>query len=124
MAKSLLSSFANDFNRTISVYPRVETKNGIWEMVMTRPTASATGIKCLLLLGSTRWDYLYWKYINTQIEYIKTTHKIRMDNWPVIQEWDKIKDDNNVWYDIRFVSKAPWFGGIDDHLLVLCDIVR
>lgn len=124
MWKSLLSSFENDFNRIISVYPRVNAKNTMGEIETSWPTASATWIKCLLLLGSTRGDYLYWKYIQNQIEYIKTTHKIRLDNGPTIKEWDQIKDNKDVIYEVRFVSPAPWFGGIDDHLLVLCDIVK
>lgn len=124
MVKSLLSSFANDFNKTISVYPKVTSKNNIWEVETTWPTPTSTGIKCLLLLWYNKSDYAYWEYIENQFEYIKTTHKIRMDNWPIIKEWDKIKDNNNVWYNVRFVTNAPWFGGVDDHLLILVDIIR
>jgi hypothetical protein len=47
-----------------------------------------------------------------------------MDFWPTIKEWDKIKDNKNVWYDVKFVTDTPWFDGFDDHLLVFCDIVR
>lgn len=120
MAKSLLSSFANDFNRTIAIYPRVETKNEIWENDMTWPTASETGIKCLLLLRSEQYN----KWISEQVEYIKTTHKVRMDFGPEITEWDKIQDNEGVWYDVKFVTPTPGFDWNDDHLLVLCDIIR
>lgn len=119
MTKSLLSSFQNDFNRTIAVYPIVEAKNSIWEMETTWPTATSTGIKCLLLLKQQD----YKKYASNQVEYIETTHKVRLDFGPTINVWDKIKDNNNVWYDVRFVHKTPWFDGIDDHLLLLVDII-
>lgn len=120
MAKSLLSSFANDFNRVIAVYPRVEAKNSIGEVETSWPTANATGIKCLLLLKQEQYN----KWIKEQVEYIKTTHKIRLDFGPTIVEGDKIKDEFNVWYDVKFVTPTPWFDGVDDHLLVLCDIIR
>ena len=119
MTKSLLSSFANDFNRTIAVYPKVTSKNNIWEVETSWPTASATGIKCLLLLKTEN----YKQFVNQQVEYIETTHKVRLDFGPTIEVWDKIKDNNNVWYDVRFVHKTPWFDWIDDHLLLLVDII-
>ncbi len=120
MSKSLLSSFENDFNRTISVYPRVEAKDTIGAMTFTWPTASTTWISCLLLLKQENYN----KWVSQQVEYIKTTHKIRLDFGPTITEGDKIKDDFNVWYDVKFVTSTPWFDGFDDHLLVLCDIIR
>lgn len=120
MTKSLLSSFANDFNRTIAVYPKVVAKNNIWEVETTWPTASATGIKCLLLLKQEQYN----KWIKEQVEYIKTTHKIRLDFGPTITEGDKIQDNDGVWYDVKFVTPTPWFDWNDDHLLVLCDIIR
>lgn len=120
MSKSLLSSFANDFNRVISIRERVENKNSIWEMEMTRPMASVSNIKCLLLLRSEQYN----KWISEQIEYIKTSHKIRLDFGQTVIEWDKIQDNFSVWYDVKFVVSTPWFDGFDDHLLVLCDIIR
>lgn len=120
MWKSLLSSFANDFNRTIEVWPRVATKNSIGEEEMAWPVASITGISCLLLLKQEQYN----KWVREQVEYIKTTHKIRLDFGPTIVEGDKIKDNFDVWYDVKFVTPTPWFDGVDDHLLVLCDIIR
>lgn len=117
--KSLLSSFANDYNRTIAVYPKVTSKNAIGEVTTTWPTASTTGIKCLLLLRSEE----YRKFVSTQVEYIKTTHKVRLDFGPTVNVGDKIKDNNNVLYDVRFVTRTPGFGGNDDHLLLLVDII-
>lgn len=120
MVKSLLSSFENDFNRTISVYPRVETRDASGDVLMTWPTANATGISCLLLLKEERPN----QWVRDQVAYIKTTHKIRLDFGPTIVEGDKIKDEFNVWYDVIFVTPTPWFDGNDDHLLVLCDIIK
>lgn len=121
---SLLSSFKNDFNRTISVYPRVEQQDPTnWEMVMTWPTATATGVKCLLLLRGDQGSMKYNQYINNQVEYIKTTHKIRLDFGPTINAWDKITDNTGVTYVAKLVLSTPWFDGVDDHLLVLCDVM-
>lgn len=89
-------------------------------MEMTWPTASVSNIKCLLLLRAEQYN----KWIREQVEYIKTTHKIRMDFGPTIAEWDKIQDNNGVWYDVKLVMSTPWFDGNDDHLLVLCDIIK
>lgn len=114
--KSLLSSFANDFNRTIEVYPKVETKNKMWEVESSWPTASETWIKCLLLINSFNTN----KWIKTQINYIQTSHKIRMEFWPTISIWDRIKDWEKT-YEVKFVSTTPGFSGADDHLLVLVD---
>lgn len=41
------------------------------------------------------------------MEYIKTTHKIRMDFGPTIGEGDKIQDNNGVWYDVKLVMSTP-----------------
>lgn len=119
MAKSLLSSFTNDFNRTIAIYPVVENKNSIWEVEKTWPTASATGIKCLLLLRSEKYNV----FAENEVEYIKTSHKVRLDFWPTINVWDKIKDEFDVWYNVKFVTSTPWFDWNDDHLLLLVDII-
>lgn len=120
MAKSLLSSFQNDFNRTISIYKLVKTENEIWEEIESWPTESQSWIKCLLLLNKQRYD----AYISNEVEYIKTTHKIRMDFWPEIEEWDKIQDNNWVWYTVKFADNAPGFDWVDDHLLVLVDKIE
>lgn len=119
MAKSLLSSFKNDFNRTLEVYPLVESTNSIWEVEKTWPTASTTGIECLLLLRSEKYN----AFASNEVEYIKTTHKVRMDFWPIINVWDKIKDEFDVWYNVKFVHRTPWFDWVDDHLLLLVDII-
>jgi len=119
MWKSLLSSFKNDFNKTISVYAEVETQNDIWEVAKTWPTVTTTGIKCLLLLNNQRYD----AFVENKVEYIKTTHQVRLELWPTINIWDKIKDEDNLWYDVKFTNKAPWFGGVDDHLLLLVDVI-
>lgn len=87
---------------------------------MTWPSASATGIKCLLLLRQEQYN----KWVSQQVEYIKTTHKIRLDIGPTVTEGDKIKDNEGVWYDVKLVMTTPGFDGNDDHLLVLCDIIR
>lgn len=119
MVKSLLSSFKNDFNRTIAVYPEVRATNDIWEVTKTWPTTSDTWIKCLLLLRSQQYN----AFVSNAVEYIKTTHKVRLDFWPTINVWDKIKDEFDVEYDVKFVTSTPWFDGSDDHLLLLVDII-
>lgn len=116
---SLLSSFKNDFNRTIAVYPEVETKNDIWEIEKTWPTVGDANIECLLLLNNQKYD----QFVNNAVEYLKTTHKVRLELWPTINVWDKIKDEFDVWYNVKFTNNAPWFGGIDDHLLLLVDVI-
>jgi len=118
--KSLLSSFSSDFNRTLSVYPETVVVNNIGEREITWDTPSDTGIKCLLLLNKEKHD----QYVNSQAEYIKTSHKIRMEFGPTIVEGDKVKDENDIWYNVKFVTNATWFDGNDDHLLVLSDIIR
>ena len=126
MAKSLLSSFKNDFNRIISILQLQEWKNEIWEIEKDHIIINQTWIKCLLLLSSQD----YWLNINNQVNLIKTTHKIRMDFkndvWDdiLIKIWDQIQDDKNNLYKVVFITPTPWFGWFDDHLLVFCDIIK
>jgi len=120
MAKSLLSSFTDDFNAVIEVKQSTSGKNSIWEKTATFNTI-ATGIKCLLLRNSQKpYDMFAWN----MVEFVKTSHKARLEKGVVIKEWDVIEDANAVEYEVKFVELSPWFGGEPDHMLLFIDRIK
>ena len=129
MWKSLLSSFTEDFNATIELQRAVKTKDSIWQD-KEEFTFYATGIKCLLLRNKQVW---YWHFTQ-DVEYIKTSHKLRMEllfdwKWDVkiavdIQENDKVIDAVGREYEVKFVEQSPWFGGEPDHMLLFIDRIK
>lgn len=120
MWKSLLSSFTEDFNATIELQRFAETKDAIWQVQKTF-TSYATGIKCLLLRNKQKpYDNFAW----WDVEYIKTTHKLRMETLHDIQEGDKVIDAVSREYEVKFVEQSPWFWGEPDHMLLFIDRIK
>jgi len=117
---SLLYKFIDRLNRVISVYPRVLIKDEIGQMVETFPTASATNVKCLILLRSQKYN----QFAGNEVEYLKSTHKVRLEIGPTISVADRIKDENNIEYNVKFVHIVPSLNWSDDHLLLLVDIIE
>ena len=116
---SFLKEFKDCFNDEIDIYPLVQTTNDIWENIETRPSVSQTGIKCFIILNNKKYDI----YTENEVEFVKSTHKVRLEIWPTINLWDKIKDENGIFYNVKYIRKAPWFKGEDDHLVLLVDII-
>lgn len=113
---SLLSSFKDDFNRTITVYTNTEVKSATW-FVTDDYLILASDVKCLLLKNSNK----FLENIENKVELLQTSHKIRLDFWIDIQEWNKIVD--NLWesFIIKFVENCPGFWWSDDHLILYAD---
>ena len=113
---SLLSSFKDDFNRIISIYWNTEIKSPSW-FVNNEYLLKYSNISCLLLKNSNK----FLENIENKVDILQTTHKIRLDFWVDIVEWDKIVD--NLWetFIIKFVENCPWFGWSDDHLILYAD---
>jgi hypothetical protein len=113
---SLLSSFKNDFNRTIEVFWNTETKSDTG-FVTQSYWSIASWIKCLLLKNSNK----YLEKVDDKVSIIQTSHKIRLDFWIDIQEDNKIVD--NLWeiFIVKFVENCPWFWWSDDHLILYVD---
>lgn len=120
MWKSLLSSFTDDFNATITIKTKTPTKNAIWEDEWTY-SVLASGIKCLLLRNSQKpYDLYAW---NT-VEFIKTTHKARLEKGLVVKEWYLVEDGDGIEYEVKFVELSPWFWGEADHMLLFIDRIK
>jgi len=116
---SFLDTFWTDLNRTIWIYPLIKEINWIWATIDTRPTVSTSWIKCFLSLKSQKYN----QYIENEVEYVKATHQVRLELWNTINIGDKIKDEYNIDYTVKFLSKIPWFDWVDDHLFLLVEIV-
>ena len=120
MWKSLLSSFTDDFNAVITIKQRTSSKNAIWEDTGAF-TVLHEGVKCLLLRNSQKpYDMYAWN----SVEFIKTTHKARLEKWLTIKEWDVIEDANGIEYVVKFEELSPWFWGEADHMLLFIDRVK
>jgi len=113
---SLLSSFKDDFNRTITIYWNTQTKSSTW-FVNDTYSIIASWVKCLLLKNNNK----YLENIDDKVNILQTSHKIRLDFWINIQEGNKIVD--NLWesFIIKFVENCPGFWWNDDHLVLYAD---
>ena len=120
MWKSLLSSFTEDFNATIELQRLTNVKDSIWQVQKTF-VSYATGVKCLLLRNK---KVAYGGFAENQVEYIKTTHKLRMETVYDVQEGDKVIDAVLREYEVKFVEQSPWFGGEPDHMLLFIDRIK
>ena len=120
MSKSLLSSFTDDFNAVISIEQRTAWKNAIGEDESTH-NEIASGIKCLLLRNKQKpYDQYAW----SMVEFIKTSHKARLEKGVIINEKDVVVDADGVRYEVKFVELSPWFGGEADHMLLFIDRIK
>ena len=115
---SLLSSFTNDFNATISILSRSVGTDNVWQRKEIF-TESEKDIKCLIMMNKFQIDQTIWK----EISYYKSTHYVRLELWPVAKVGDKIKDQSGKEYDVKFVYENPGFGGDPDHLVLYVDVI-
>lgn len=116
---SFLNDFSKDFNCVLDVYNPVEVRNDIWEVEKTF-SLQQEWVKWLLFLNNKEYN----AYIDSQVQYIKTTHKIRIDKYIDIDEWDKIIDDKWKSYTVVYTDLVPWFNWNNDHRLILANIIR
>jgi hypothetical protein len=117
---SLLSSFKNDFNAVIDVLSRTTTTDAVGQrQSLFTPTQS--WIDCLIMQNSFKTDK---EIKGWSITYYESTHLVRLELWPIVKVGDKIKNQQNVEYEVKFVYENPWFGGVSDHLVLYVDIIN
>lgn len=116
---SLLEKFKNRFNKTIDVYSKVSTINSIGERIITFPTATITWISCYIFLKNEKYNNL----IKNELEKIVYSNIVRIE---IIQIniWDKIKDQDNIFYSVEFIYKVPWINWNDDHFLLFVNVIK
>jgi hypothetical protein len=71
---SLLSSFTNDFNATISILSRSVDIDAVGQRKEIF-SESESGIKCLIMMNKFETD----KTIGKEIQYYKSTHYVRLE---------------------------------------------
>jgi hypothetical protein len=116
---SLLSSFKNDFNELISILTRTTITDTVGQRKSVFSTTQSD-ISCLIMQNSFKTD----KEVKSgSLTYYESTHLVRLELWPTVKVWDKIKDKKEREYEVKFVYENPGFGGNPDHLVLYVDII-
>lgn len=121
---SLLSSFASDFNRTITIWKqqKITLPNG---EVTKEYTSTGEQIPCLIMLNKADYKQIMGTaHKPNQMEYLLASHNIRLEFWPKIEKGDHILDNKGQKYQVEFVYATPWFDGEDDHLLLYVEALN
>ena len=109
------------FNRKLTIQKATRTVNSIWEWEAVFSTIN-TDIDAIVKLNKIAYD----KMEQTQgagLEYLKSSHKIRLEFWPEVKTGYKILDDKGFAYIIKYVHISRGFNG-DDHNLLYCDVIE
>ena len=109
------------FNRKLTIQKPTKTANSIWENEATFDE-TATNIDAIVKQNKLVLDRMEQTQ-GAGLEYLKSSHKIRLEFWPEIKKWYRIIDNNGVVYDVKFVHPSRGFNG-DDHYLLYCDIIE
>lgn len=114
---SLLSSFENDFNRSMAIHSCTITKGTLGQ---EKKSYQETWIvKGILLPTKESYDNFTTntKTGNNGIVYDQFEYEFRCELWPKIKKWDFLKDNLGQWYEVKRSYRAPGFWGEDDHLV-------
>lgn len=114
---SFLEKFRGDFNCLLDIYKPTIVKNSIWEEEETF-SLYQEWIEWLLFLDNKDKNY-----INNEVEYIKSTHKIRIEKDINIEKWDKLINKDWKSYKVKFIKKVTWFIWKEDHILILASVM-
>ncbi len=113
---SLLSSFANDFNRDMLIYSCSITKGKMGQE--KKRYQEIWTIKGILLPSKENYDNYTsnTKTGNNGLVYDQFEYEFRCELGPKIKKWDFFKD-NLGRYEVKRSYRAPGFWGEDDHLV-------